>query len=236
MNLFEAVKQSVTTRQAAETYGIRVGRNGMCVCPFHNDRNPSMKVDRRFHCFGCQADGDVIDFASRFFGLSGREAAEKLAADFMIHYEISGISRSRASPQPAKRKISEELRFRNAEQRCFRVYSDYLHLLEEWKVKYAPEPGDEDWHPLFAEALEKQSYVEYLLDTLLFGTVEDRAALVAAKGKEVMQLERRLSGPSSCGEGGTVPGTGCDGAGDGRGGDPGNAGVQQRWACKKQPA
>ena len=30
MNVFEAVKQSVTTRQAAEHYGIRVGRNGMC--------------------------------------------------------------------------------------------------------------------------------------------------------------------------------------------------------------
>ena len=36
MNVFEAVKQSVTTRQAAEHYGVRVGRTGMCVCPFHN--------------------------------------------------------------------------------------------------------------------------------------------------------------------------------------------------------
>ena len=44
MNVFEAVKQSVTTRQAAEHYGIRVGRNGMCVCPFHDDKNPSMKA------------------------------------------------------------------------------------------------------------------------------------------------------------------------------------------------
>ena len=61
MNIFEAVKQSVTTRQAAESYGIRVNKNGMAVCPFHRDKNPSMKVDRRFHCFGCQADGDVID-------------------------------------------------------------------------------------------------------------------------------------------------------------------------------
>ena len=60
-NVFEAVKQSVTTRQAAEHYGIRVNRNGMCVCPFHNDKNPSMKVDKRFHCFGCQADGDDDD-------------------------------------------------------------------------------------------------------------------------------------------------------------------------------
>ena len=61
MNVFEAVKQSVTTRQAASFYGIRVGRNGMVCCPFHNDRTPSMKVDSRFYCFGCGASGDVID-------------------------------------------------------------------------------------------------------------------------------------------------------------------------------
>ena len=48
MNVFEAVKQSVTTRQAAEHYGIHVGRNGMACCPFHNDKTPSMKLDRRY--------------------------------------------------------------------------------------------------------------------------------------------------------------------------------------------
>ena len=47
MNVFEAVKQKLTTRQAAELYGIRVSRHGMAVCPFHNDKNPSMKVDKR---------------------------------------------------------------------------------------------------------------------------------------------------------------------------------------------
>ena len=73
MNVFEAVKQSVTTRQAAEHYGILVGRNGMCVCPFHDDKNPSMKVDRRFHCFGCQADGDVIDFVSHLENVAQQE-------------------------------------------------------------------------------------------------------------------------------------------------------------------
>ena len=68
MNVFEAVKQSVTTRQAAEHYGIRVGRNGMACCPFHHDKTPSMKLDRRYHCFGCGADGDVIDFAPPCMG------------------------------------------------------------------------------------------------------------------------------------------------------------------------
>ncbi len=92
MNVFEAVKQSVTTRQAAEHFGIRVGRNGMCVCPFHADKHPSMKVDRRFHCFGCQADGDVIDFVSRLEAVSPKEAALMLAQAF----PIPGCSRNTA--------------------------------------------------------------------------------------------------------------------------------------------
>ena len=53
MNVFEAVRDTVTARQAAEAFGIRVKRSGMARCPFHDDRNPSMKVDNRFHCFGC---------------------------------------------------------------------------------------------------------------------------------------------------------------------------------------
>ena len=78
-SVFEVVKQSVTAREAAELYGIAVGRGGMACCPFHDDRHPSMKVDTRFHCFGCGADGDVIDFTARLYDLSPKEAAEKLA-------------------------------------------------------------------------------------------------------------------------------------------------------------
>ena len=87
MNVFEAVKQSVTTRQAAEHYGIHIGRNGMACCPFHNDKTPSMKLDRRYHCFGCGADGDVIDFAAALYGLGKKEAAIQLANDFGLSYE-----------------------------------------------------------------------------------------------------------------------------------------------------
>lgn len=90
MNVFEAVKQSVTTRQAAEFYSFRVNRAGMIACPFHNDRTPSMKVDKRFHCFGCGADGDAVDFVSRLFELPSKEAAMKLADDFGIAYDRNG--------------------------------------------------------------------------------------------------------------------------------------------------
>lgn len=91
MNIFEAVKQSVTTRQAAESYGIRVNKNGMAVCPFHRDKNPSMKVDRRFHCFGCQADGDVIDFTAHLYNLKPKEAVHHNCLISYFHSCCSSI-------------------------------------------------------------------------------------------------------------------------------------------------
>ncbi len=55
MNIWDSVKQAVTAREAAEYYGMEINRAGMCLCPFHSERTPSMKVDERFHCFGCGA-------------------------------------------------------------------------------------------------------------------------------------------------------------------------------------
>ena len=190
MNVFEAVKENVTARQAAEMYGIWVNRNGMACCPFHDDKHPSMKVDKRFHCFGCQADGDVIDLAARLYGLNNLGAAVKLASDFGIDYDHKG----RASPRPVKKKISEELRLKQAELQCCRILSEYNHLLGKWKTEYAPETPGEEWHPLFVEALQKQTYTEYLLDTLLTGTAEEKTAVIKGHGKEVMRIGERISG------------------------------------------
>lgn len=104
MNVFDAVKQSVTTRQVAEMYGLKVRRNNMASCPFHNDRIPSMKVDKRFHCFGCGADGDVIDFVSRLYGISSLEAAQKIASDFGIFYDAKPVV---AKPKKVIRKKTD---------------------------------------------------------------------------------------------------------------------------------
>ena len=85
MTLFELVKQTILVRDAAEHYGLQVNRSGMCRCPFHDDRHPSMKLNEKyFYCFGCGATGDVIDLVARLFGLSSFEAAQKLAQDFGI--------------------------------------------------------------------------------------------------------------------------------------------------------
>ena len=220
MTLFQAVKHSVTTRQAAEYYQLRVNRAGFIVCPFHSDRTPSMKVDARFHCFGCGADGDVIDFAARLHGLDAKPAAEKLAADFHIPYE--GTGRKTKPVRPIK---SEEQLYRRLEERYFRVLSDYLNLLRQWASDYAPQPEDENWHPLFVEALQKRTHIEYLLDLLLSEPIAERAALIREYGGEVRMIEQRLSElaagaarePKDDGRGSALP--------DGRGGT-GAPGIQ----------
>ena len=189
MNVFEAVKGNVTTRQAAEMYGIRVNRHGMAVCPFHNDKNPSMKVDMRFHCFACQADGDAVDFVSRLFGLPCKEAAMKLADDFGISYD----SRHKPTVKPKIREPTAEQRYQKEEAHTYRVLSDYFHLLRRWETQHAPQTPDDEWHPLFVEALQKTSYIEYLLDTLIDGSLEERQALVAEQRNEVMKLEQRFA-------------------------------------------
>ena len=190
MNVFDAVKQSVITRQAAELYGVKVRRNNMASCPFHKDKTPSMKVDKRFHCFGCGADGDVIDFVSRIFGISSLEAAQKIASDFGISYDVKS-----AVTKPKKiicRKTDAQI-YAEAEQRCFRVLSDYYHLLKKWEIDYAPNIDDETCHPLFVEALQRKTHLEYLLDILVFGEIEEKALLVMEYGKEVASLEERIS-------------------------------------------
>ena len=133
----------------------------------------------------------MIDFTSRLFGLSSKEAALKLAEDFSISFDRKGHN----PPQKRmiSRKISEEMRYRQAEQKCFRVLCDYLCLLERWKEEYAPKQPEDDWHPLFVEALHRQPYIEYLLDLLLSDSIEERAFVVAEYGKEVRKIEQRIS-------------------------------------------
>lgn len=149
MKLFEAVKEAVTARSAAEYYGIKVGRNGMAVCPFHPDKNPSMKLDKRYHCFACQADGDVIDFVAKYFNLSVKDSAEKLAEDFSVPYEkYQSYNKTKDYPKSKQKKQTLDQFFHEQQIRFFRVYSDYYHLLKKWKVDYAPRIEDDDWHPV----------------------------------------------------------------------------------------
>lgn len=191
--IYSAIKEQVSTREVAEHYGNKVSRNGMMRCPFHEDRNPSMKVDQNFICFGCQEKGDVIRFASKLFGLPAYEAAGKLIEDMGL--TVSLENKPDVKPgirKKAKLKRQDEARFRQTVDRVYNVYCNYFHLLNEWADVYAPRAPDEDLHPLFVEAMHQREYVEYLLDLLLYGSKEDKAQLVIEKGKGVIELEKRI--------------------------------------------
>lgn len=190
MGLFDEVKQNVTVRQAAERYGLKPNRSGMICCIFHNDKSPSMKIDRRYYCFGCGCTGDAIDFTAQLFGLGLKEAAQKLADDFGIAYtgrkedfERKPIPVKKLEPTPEEKWQSEYLR-------CLRAYLDYRSLLLEWKVQYAPKNREEEWDKRFMTALRELTTVEYYLDILLFGDQAEKEALFNEKREEVERIER----------------------------------------------
>ena len=186
-SVFEVVKQSVTAREAAEHYGIAVGRGGMACCPFHDDRHPSMKVDTRFHCFGCGADGDVIDFTARLYDLSPKEAAEKLALDFGLAYDSQAPPRRRYVRQKTEAQKLKEKR-----EHGWRVLADYYHLLRKWETDYSPKTPDEDPHPRFLEAIQKKDYMGYLLDTFLDSSTEAQDQWIAEHTAEISAIEGRV--------------------------------------------
>lgn len=72
---------------SAHTQLKKVGTNWSGLCPFHGERSPSLSVSADkgvFHCFGCQAGGDVITFVRDIDHLDFQGAVEQLAAKFGI--------------------------------------------------------------------------------------------------------------------------------------------------------
>ena len=183
MNIFQKMKERVTARQVAERYGLKVCRNGMACCSFHNDKHPSMKIDRNYYCFACGAKGDAVNYVAVLFGLSQFEAAKKINDDFSlgISIENTGIRRKQNSGVREKEKIpTKEERIQFVQKKiggwvkdAVNVLLRYLRWMEFWKEFYKPESMEAEWNPLFVEALQNESKISYLVDMMMFGTDEE---------------------------------------------------------------
>ena len=135
MDLFSTTKMNISTIDAAERYGIEVKRNGKAICPFHDDRHPSLFVDDdHYHCYACGEHGDVIDFTAKLYGLSLYDAAKKLAYDF----DITQDKPPDKVMQEKQNRKSEAQRLRENEKLCFSALMEYYKLLQTWMVLYAP--------------------------------------------------------------------------------------------------
>ncbi len=129
------------------------------LCPFHEERTPSFGIDptqKVYHCFGCQASGDVFTFVQETEGVDFRGALELLADRY-------GVELKRESEDPReteKRKRRERLLellertcayyerylWESAEARQAREYLDGRGLseqaLRQFRVGYAPSAWD----------------------------------------------------------------------------------------------
>ena len=172
---------------------MEVNHHGMALCPFHNDRHPSLYVaDDHYYCFACGEHGDVIDFVSKLFRLSLYDAAQKLAADF----RLTPDKPPSAAALHAKRIRIEAQQLRENERLCFSVLSDYARVMRDWKVRYAPQSPDEPVHARFMEACHKLDETEYYLDILYAGDSHERAEVVSyllADGR-LDKLKEKING------------------------------------------
>ena len=140
-----------------------------------------MKVDLRFHCFGCGVDGDVIDFTAKMFQLSLRQAAEKLASDF-------GLSATGTFPLIRYKLVEKPL---NQKEQFYKILCGYRSLLANWRMAYAPKNPEEPLHLCFVASLHYSDRVQYLLDILLLGSLPEKQQLL--NGKEVTALGKAIN-------------------------------------------
>lgn len=195
MSIFKEVKEAVSTKDAASFYGIKVSRNGMCVCPFHPDKNPSMKVDNRFHCFGCGADGDVINFVERMYGLSPIDAVKKLVVDFNLSIDL------KASYKPVKEVIKpnkeqEELRaFQLYKRDALNYLHEYYYILHCAKRDYAPSAPEEleNCNPLFEEALHNLDTIDAMIEEIENTTLKEQLDFMNTYKEVLARVKSRVT-------------------------------------------
>ena len=176
MTIFEQAKALATAREAAEYYGLEVERSGMACCPFHEDHTPSLKLDERFHCFGCGEDGDVIDFVSRLFGLTAKEAAEKIIADFGGGKSPTEMWRigKRTQSIRAIGKVLYEMR----------------QQIDRQRIEAAPESPDGSFSH-YAELCSMKDYITCMEDMLCDPASGERDIIIKYMNDGAMERYRR---------------------------------------------
>jgi hypothetical protein len=163
----QTIKDRLTMREVLEHYGYTSKRR--MPCPLHNGKDNNFQVgEKSWRCYSHCGSGDVISFVQKLFGLSFPDTLKKIDADFSLNlYGNHTFEELRRSHYRQKSLKSKRERIdREREQ----IEKDYWVAFDEWtrlynnKRDYAPKTHDEEWHPLFVEALDKLSYQQYLLE------------------------------------------------------------------------
>lgn len=167
INRSELIKERLTMPEVLQRYGFEPKKR-MC-CPLHNGKDKNFSVmEKGYMCFSQCGGGDVITFVQKLFGLSFTDTLKKIDTDFGLNlydnmaYEDLRRMRYQSMQLKAKQE-REKAEKQHAEDEYWKVFDEWKRL-DDNKRLYAPKTPDEEWHPLFVEALQKLSYREYLLD------------------------------------------------------------------------
>jgi DNA primase len=144
------------------------GGNLKGLCPFHDEKSPSLSVSPAkglFHCFGCGAGGDVIRFVERIENLSFTEAAEWLAAraGIRLRYVDGGAGPARQPGQRARlveaHRVAAEFyaeQLRSAEARPAREYLMERGFADDVAVHYGCGYAPSGWDALTKHLLARR--------------------------------------------------------------------------------
>ena len=183
IDAFRECRERVSAQDAARRYGLAFDRKGWAVCPFHQDKHPSMSFRAgRFRCWACNASGDSVDFTARLFSLEPLAAVERLNADFSLALPLH------RKPTP------EELQAARRRMETVKAHKEF----EEWRkalcrklcavclLAHDALKSAADLDKLTqAEALAVrwQSYFEYLADRLEGGDLAEKMAIFRERGR-----------------------------------------------------
>ena len=185
MTIHNTIKSAVSVPQAAVYYGMKIQRNNMTCCIFHNDHRPSMKLnDAYYYCFACLEHGDVIDLVAQLHRESHYAAVQRIARDFGI--DPNSPAPATARSRPHRRSPDEDL--------CRSVLTDYEQLLKRWKQDYAPATPDDPVNERYVEACQMLPAVTDMIDALFQADADLRARVVrqVVQDGTIPQMKARL--------------------------------------------
>lgn len=144
---FDLIRQNVTARQAAERYGLKFGRNGRALCPWHDDHTPDLRFydeSATCFCFACHAGGDAVALTAQLFGLSMADAARKVVSDFRL--DIPADAPRPVGPTAAELRRSELQR----EEERWTFLCDVVREADERLRRVTPENIPDDFDAIVA--------------------------------------------------------------------------------------
>lgn len=190
IDVFRECRERVSAQDAARHYGLTFDRKGWALCPFHNDKHPSMSFrDGRFRCWACHASGDAIDFTGRLLGLEPMAAVERLNADFSLSLPLHRKP-TKAEAQAAQRRLEIASAHREFEEWREAFIS---RLCAAYRVAHMALQNMGELTEREALAIRWQSRFEHWADTLEHGTPEDQAQIYRERGEITKWIEKVLS-------------------------------------------